>query len=76
MNMLADGAAITDIKNRLGHENIQSTMGYLKLSMHQKREVQQKFIQHTHSILGNDSKIEDLADWENKNEILTWLDSL
>ena len=76
MNMLADGAAITDIKNRLGHENIQSTMAYLKLSMHQKREVQQKFIQHTHSILGKDSKIEDLADWENKNEILTWLDSL
>lgn len=76
MNMLADGAAITDIKNRLGHENIQSTMAYLKLSMQQKREVQQKFMQHTQSVLGKDSKIEELADWENKDAILTWLDSL
>lgn len=76
MNMLASGAAITDIKNRLGHENIQSTMAYLKMEMRQKREVQKKFLEYTQSVLFNDPKIEEHADWENKDEILTWLDSL
>jgi site-specific recombinase XerD len=76
MNMLTNGASITDIKNRLGHENINSTMAYLKLEMGRKREVQKQFIQYTQSILTKDPKIMDLADWENKDEILTWLDSL
>jgi site-specific recombinase XerD len=76
MNMLAAGSPITDIKNRLGHENISSTMVYLKMEMRQKREVQKKFLEHTQSILSRDSKIEMLNDWENKDEILTWLDSL
>ncbi len=76
MNMLAAGAAITDIKNRLGHENINSTMVYLKMEMSGKREVQKKFLEHTQSVLSQDSKMEELNDWENKNEILTWLDSL
>jgi len=76
MNMLAAGAPITDIKNRLGHENINSTMVYLKMEMRQKREVQKKFLEHTQSVLSQDSKMEELNDWENKDEILTWLDSL
>jgi integrase len=60
MNMLANGAPITDIKNRLGHENINSTMVYLKMEMRPKREVQKKFLEHTQSILSQDSKIEEL----------------
>ena len=76
MNMLAAGAAITDIKNRLGHENTNSTMVYLKMEMSGKREMQKKFLEHTQSVLSQDSKMEELSDWENKNEILTWLDSL
>jgi site-specific recombinase XerD len=76
MNMLADGAAITDIKNRLGHENINSTMTYLKMEIRQKRQVQKRFLQYTQSVLSKDPKIEELADWENKDEILTWLDSI
>ncbi len=76
MNMLAAGSAITDIKNRLGHENINSTMVYLKMEMRQKREVQKKFLKHTQSVLSQDSKIGELNYWENKNKILTWLDSL
>jgi len=76
MNMLASGASITDIKNRLGHENIQSTMTYLKMEMRQKREVQKKFLEYTQTVLSKDPKIEKLVDWENKNEILTWLDGL
>lgn len=76
MNMLAAGASITDIRNRLGHENINSTMIYLKMEMRQKRKVQKRFLQYTQSLLSDDPKIEDLTDWENKDEILTWLDSL
>lgn len=76
MNMLASGASITDIKNRLGHENIQSTMTYLKMEMRQKREVQKKFLEYTQTVLSKDPKIEELVDWENKDEILTWLDGL
>ena len=76
MNMLASGASITDIKNRLGHENIQSTMTYLKMEMRQKREVQKKFLEYTQTLLPQDPKIEELVDWENKDKILTWLDGL
>ena len=76
MNMLAAGASITDIRNRLGHENINSTMIYLKMEMRQKREVQKRFLQYTQSLLADDPKIEDLTYWENQDEILTWLDSL
>jgi integrase/recombinase XerD len=76
MNMLASGASITDIKNRLGHDNIQSTMIYLRLELKNKREVHKKFIEYTQSILKDNAKIEELIDWEKKDEILNWLDSL
>lgn len=76
MNMLAAGDPLTDIKNRLGHENIQSTMTYLQLNLTRKREVQKRFIEYTQTILPNDHKIEELIGWENKKETLAWLDSL
>lgn len=76
MNMLASGDSLTDIKNRLGHENIQSTMGYLRLNLTRKREVQKRFIDYTQTLLPDDQKIEELIDWQNKKEILAWLDSL
>ncbi|EKD38294.1 MAG: Integrase family protein [uncultured bacterium] len=76
MNMLAAGDSLTDIKNRLGHENIQSTMIYLQLNLTRKREVQKRFIDYTQTLLPDDRKIEELVDWQNKKEILTWLDSL
>lgn len=76
MHLLASGESITDIKNRLGHENIQSTMRYLQLNLTSKRDVQRKFIDYTRTLLANDQKIEDLADWQQKKEILAWLDSL
>ena len=43
--MLSCGHAITDIKIRLGHENIQSTTVYLHMDLTHKRSVQKKFIQ-------------------------------
>ncbi len=76
VQMLSSGAPISDIKNHLGHQNIQSTMVYLHLNLSQKKQVQKKFIQYTKSLLMDDPKIEELLDWENKEEILSWLDSL
>ncbi|HDL19827.1 MAG TPA: integrase [Nitrospirae bacterium] len=76
VNMLSCGASITDIKNHLGHANIESTMVYLQLNLTRKREVQKQFIKYTQSILPEDPKFEELLDWENKQETLNWLDSL
>jgi len=76
VNMLRSGAAISDIKNRLGHEHVQSTMVYLHMDLTCKHEVQKKFIEYTRSIMTANRKIEELIDWENKQETLTWLDSL
>lgn len=76
INMLQSGYCITDIKNRLGHVDVQSTMIYLHLDLSRKREVQNKFIEYTQSFLPRDPQIEDLIDWQNKERTLSWLDSL
>ena len=76
INMLASGKALSDVKNHLGHENIESTMIYLHMDLKTKREVQKKFIEYTQSTLKHDPKIDDLIDWEHKKETLAWLDSL
>jgi integrase/recombinase XerD len=60
----------------LGHEDIKSTMIYLKLDLSRRKEVQKKFIKYTQSFLKLDPKIDDLIDWENKDEIMDWLDTL
>ena len=39
INMLASGKAVSDVKNHLGHENIESTMIYLHLDLKTKRQV-------------------------------------
>ena len=74
--MLASGDSLSDIKNRLGHENIQSTMVYLHMDLTRRREGQKKFIEYTQSILTHDPKIEEFIDWENKENVMAWLDSL
>jgi hypothetical protein len=74
--MLSCGHAITDIKIRLGHENIQSTTVYLHMDLTHKRSVQKKFIQYAQSTLKHDPKLDELIDWDHKEDILTWLDSL
>jgi site-specific recombinase XerD len=76
INMLASGKSLSDIKNHLGHENIQSTMIYLKMDLRTKRAVQKKFIEYSQSTLKHDPKIDELIDWEHKKETLAWLDSL
>jgi hypothetical protein len=51
-------------------------MLYLRLNLTRKREVQKKFIDYMQTLLPDDRKIEELVDWQNKKEILTWLDNL
>lgn len=76
VHLLLSGKSLTDIKNHLGHENLKSTMVYLHLSVSRKREVQRKFIQYIQSGIPEDPKTEQLLSWENKQEILDWLDDL
>jgi len=76
MRMLYEGKDPSEIRNRLGHENIQSTMIYLHMDLFYKRDVQRKFIEYTQSTLVDDPKIKELMDWENKEDTLAWLDSL
>jgi site-specific recombinase XerD len=76
VHLLYQGEAITDIKNRLGHDNIQSTTVYLHLDLNRKRHIQKHFIRYMQSVLTADPKIEELLHWENKGDIIAWLDSL
>ena len=76
VSRLYSGESLTDIKNRLGHERLQSTMTYLKLDLSHKREVQKRLIEHTQSHLKFDPKLEEALDWENSEKTLAWLDSL
>jgi len=76
VRMLLAGKPLSEIKNRLGHENIQSTMTYLHMDLTHKRDVQKKFIEYSAKIIKQDPKIEELIDWENKQDTLAWLDTL
>lgn len=76
VDMLYSGCPITDIKNHLGHDNIQSTAIYLHLGLNRRRHIQKRFIRHMQSVLTDDSKIEELLRWENEGDLMAWLDSL
>ena len=76
VGMLYSGHPITDIKNHLGHDTIQSTEIYLHLDLNRKRHIQKRFIRYMQSLLTDDSKIEELLQWENEGDLMEWLDSL
>jgi len=76
VDMLYSGYSITDIKNHLGHDNIQSTDIYLHLDLNRRRNIQKRFIRYMQSVLTDDSKIEELLQWENEGDLMAWLDSL
>ncbi len=76
VNMLACGKSLTDVMNRLGHKNLESTMIYLQMDLANKRKVQKKYLAYLQSTLKHDPKIYDLVGWDDKNDILAWLDSL
>ena len=76
VNMQAKGDPVSDIKNRLGHKSVESTMVYLHIDLSRKRDIQKKFIEYTQSKIIHDKEIDELIDWKNNEETLTWLDSL
>ena len=76
VNMLAAGCSVTDIKNQLGHEDIQSTMVYLQMDLTRRRKIQQRFTEYTQAVLNRNAAIEALIAQEEKEDIMTWLDSL
>ena len=76
VTMLAAGCSVTDIKNQLGHEDIQSTMVYLQMDLTRRRKIQKRFTEYTQSVLSRNAAIEELIDQENKDDIMTWLDSI
>ena len=51
-------------------------MTYLHIELTNKRNAQKKFIEYSAKIITQDPKIEDLIDWENKQDTLAWLDTL
>jgi len=76
VSMFLSGKTLTEIQNRLGHDSIQSTTIYTHMDLTRKRAVQKKLIEHMKSNISEDPKIDELIDWENKKDILEWLDSL
>ncbi len=76
VDMLYSGHAITDIKNHLGHDSVQSTQIYLHLDLNRRRHIQRRFIRYMESVLTDDSKIAELLQWENEGDLMVWLDSL
>jgi site-specific recombinase XerD len=76
MNILASGKSLSEVKNHLGHEHIESTMVYLKMDLTTKKAALKKFIEYSQSTLEHDPKIDELIDWEHKKQTLDWLDSL
>ncbi len=76
VNMLSQGKDLTEIKNRLGHEKLETTMGYLRLDLHSKKELQKTFIEFTTSKIAFDKKVDTLIDWEAKAKTLAWMDTL
>ena len=76
VNMLLSGKSLTDIQNRLGHDSIQSTTAYTHMDLTRKQAVQKKFIEYMKSNISEDPKISEWIDWENKKDIMEWLDSL
>ncbi len=76
VNMIAEGRSVSDIRNKLGHEDIQSTMVYLQLDLAKRKKIQQQFIRHVQSNVTENPEIEELIDWQNKDDIMAWLDDL
>jgi integrase/recombinase XerD len=76
MDLLYKGQAITDIKNHLGHDNVQSTTRYLQLDINHRRHIQKQLVDYMKSSLTVDRKIDELFDGENMRDVMDWLDSL
>lgn len=76
MDLLYRGQAITDIKNHLGHDNVQSTTLYLQLDLNHRQRIQKQLVEYMKSELTIEHKIDELLDGENIQDMMAWLDSL
>ncbi|MGD9252048.1 MAG: tyrosine-type recombinase/integrase [Desulfobacterales bacterium] len=76
INMLAAGCSVTDIKNHLGHEDVQSSMVYLQMDLPRRRKIQKRFTEYTQAVLSRNAEIEALIDKQEEDDVMTWLDSL
>jgi site-specific recombinase XerD len=76
MNMLTSGSSLSDIRNQLGHEDLQATMVYLQLDLTHRKKIQNKFIEFNGSVLIDHPEINKLINTENRQDIMAWLDSL
>jgi len=76
VHMLMMNKSVTDIKNHLGHESINSTMIYLKLDLSKRKQVQKNYMDYMQTVIEEDEKINDLINWEEDHEVREWLDSL
>jgi len=76
VTMLASGCSVSDIKNHLGHENLQASMVYLHMDINRKKLIQKKFSEYTKSVLDKNAEIEELIDKNEEGDIMDWLDDL
>jgi hypothetical protein len=61
----------------LGYDKIElSTMVYLQLDLSKRKIIQQQFIQYVQSDVTQNPEIDELIDWQNKDDIIAWLDDL
>jgi integrase/recombinase XerD len=76
IHMLMEGKPVSDIKTHLGHEDISSTMIYLRLDLSKRREIQKRFIEYTKKVIKKDQELDEFFKGEDMEEILEWLDGL
>jgi hypothetical protein len=76
VRMLASSRSIVEIKNRLGHRNVESTMVYLNPDVSALGRVRKRFEQYAEPIFAGNAQIEEMIDWENRQKVVAWLDSL
>jgi len=76
-SLLKSRASIFQIKEMLGYDKIElSTMVYLQLDLSKRKIIQQQFIQYVQSDVTQNPEIDELIDWQNKDDIIAWLDDL
>ena len=46
------------------------------MDLEHRRHIQKRLIEHMQSVIDRDHKIEELLKWENKEDIIAWLDNL
>ena len=76
VNMLTSGCSLSDIRNQLGHEDLQATMVYLRLDLNNKRKVQKRFVEFNRAVLMDRPEIEALINIQEKEDVMAWLESL